>query len=1033
MTYEEIKKRLTEVETALQTIGSSKKTALETSYTGKSISNLNTLKESLQKQLAEKEETMFISTKGGDTKAVQMDRKTAMDLKKDPNITGIDTAKGQSLKELDRLDKNTGVEFDQNETAMIAMETGKALAKALINTGDELARMRVKRIQPMSFDVHVVYKGERNSDDEFSFHIQDNNLHLADFSFDKKLVEVGVAGSGKPIINKDVLTNELMKHFKSLNEELNEINYSTYTEPKHFDICPGAESLRDELIEGGKSPEELGEWTFKHDELFKLEKAVLKSNKADERHVKVANKLRDEIIHLSRDLEIDPGKINYLKGHVKKIEDVANKTNGKGDDVTLMGQDVDETKGAPKGHYFTKSGNLVKGRLTKDARERGARLSDPKDKQRSKVPPVTQYKNEGEGDDHHYIKVPRREYNSALHILDGATDGNFVKMDFVDDDGAGNVIIYFKFSDGYIASGQADAWMYDAVMDLQAHGINLADHSAELDENKKEDEEANQKLFAKLARKALADEENVEEGHGGDDLDVGHQDDEPGMLKSTSYEIATYAAKLYKKLAKYDQVDGEVDFPNWWQSKLILAKDYVSKAYHYLDSEEKQPIIDKLALEHALSEGTELYDRNGIHIKRFAGGPRGLMVQITYGGEYIQIPADEFPILARAMQSVIGDLRDMNLQFPRSKNVGEALDSDLPKGKHSVSKLQKVHGMIVDKMKELNDLRKEKGGDHMYQGGSEPGKHSVMDHLKSLTKKKKQVEDALDKAVANVGRGQQLTEVSEDEVDDAIRDLRDLVDEIEAKGEEAREVVRMYFKNSLSRLDAYGAFNTMYSANRYDVTLGGFVDRLEEEGYEIEDGEVYTNEGDYKSDAQRKAIYAAKAEKEKKNEAIDLVHVYRDGEIFGTGELVKDLGNGKVRVRFDGDSEGTFHSKNVKPVKEAELSKAEKSKLKDMSKSLKKSSKGHAGQAKFLDKITKEAAPGFKHDCASKVVHEVYGVGICIPEKHTLIKEGNKYVVTHYDVLFKEGKKVVEDIPVEELKIVTQKEHWHKGYKKKKK
>ena len=51
-------------------------------------------------------------------------------------------------------------------------------------------------------------------------------------------------------------------------------------------------------------------------------------------------------------------------------------------------------------------------------------------------------------------------------------------------------------------------------------------------------------------------------------------------------------------------------------------------------------------------------------------------------------------------------------------------------------------------------------------------------------------------------------------------------------------------------------------------------------------------------------------------EAIDLVHVYKDGEIFGTGELVKDLGNGKVRVRFDGDSVGTFHSKNVKPVKE---------------------------------------------------------------------------------------------------------------------
>ena len=53
-----------------------------------------------------------------------------------------------------------------------------------------------------------------------------------------------------------------------------------------------------------------------------------------------------------------------------------------------------ETKEAPPGTYFTKSGNLVKGRLTKAAREKGARETDPKDSQRSKVPPVTQ-RNEG--------------------------------------------------------------------------------------------------------------------------------------------------------------------------------------------------------------------------------------------------------------------------------------------------------------------------------------------------------------------------------------------------------------------------------------------------------------------------------------------------------------------------------------------------------------------------------------------------------------------------------------------------------------
>jgi len=49
-----------------------------------------------------------------------------------------------------------------------------------------------------------------------------------------------------------------------------------------------------------------------------------------------------------------------------------------------------ETKEAPAGHYFTASGNLVKGRMSADAKERGARKSDPKDKQRSKVPSVSQ-------------------------------------------------------------------------------------------------------------------------------------------------------------------------------------------------------------------------------------------------------------------------------------------------------------------------------------------------------------------------------------------------------------------------------------------------------------------------------------------------------------------------------------------------------------------------------------------------------------------------------------------------------------------
>jgi hypothetical protein len=79
-----------------------------------------------------------------------------------------------------------------------------------------------------------------------------------------------------------------------------------------------------------------------------------------------------------------PCKKPYLKGKkscaIKEVQDLQE-----------MYKKIKETKSAPKGHYFTKSGNLVKGRMTKDAEERGARKSDPKDKMRSKVPKPTQY------------------------------------------------------------------------------------------------------------------------------------------------------------------------------------------------------------------------------------------------------------------------------------------------------------------------------------------------------------------------------------------------------------------------------------------------------------------------------------------------------------------------------------------------------------------------------------------------------------------------------------------------------------------
>jgi hypothetical protein len=370
-----------------------------------------------------------------------------------------------------------------------------------------------------------------------------------------------------------------------------------------------------------------------------------------------------------------------------------------------------------------------------------------------------------------------------------------------------------------------------------------------------------------------------------EDTDVGHQDDEPGMLKSSAFETAQYAAKLYKKLDKYDQFDGEVDFPHWWQSKLILARDYMSAAFHYLNSEEKQPAIDQLALEsnikeeytkekllaylgqaddamirthddkyliiynpkngnddnasmwnddsvfavdqdgeehevrydqidglqlegmkeqalgfnhikklgdkaashidietrrdsrytfgnrpyqddqlryqiakklgynvdsllEQLKEGTDLYDRNGIQITRFSGGKRGVMVQINYGGKYIHIPAEEFPFLARAMQSVQDDLKDLSRQIPRSKNINERLSGDAR---------------------------------------------------------------------------------------EAIYDLQNILDQAAQLGDEARQIVKQHFPNELSAGDAYDVFNFGSSSNRYDKTLETLISDIERAAEEDEE------------------------------------------------------------------------------------------------------------------------------------------------------------------------------------------------------
>jgi hypothetical protein len=94
-----------------------------------------------------------------------------------------------------------------------------------------------------------------------------------------------------------------------------------------------------------------------------------------------------------------------------------------------------------------------------------------------------------------------------------------------------------------------------------------------------------------------------------EDLDIGHTDNEPHMLKADLYRIGKYAMELYQMVGQFEYGHGEVDFPHWWQSKIVTAKELMVSAKHYLDFETKEPEIDAML---DATEESDTFDNVGV-------------------------------------------------------------------------------------------------------------------------------------------------------------------------------------------------------------------------------------------------------------------------------------------------------------------------------------------------------------------------------------------------------------------------------------
>jgi len=102
----------------------------------------------------------------------------------------------------------------------------------------------------------------------------------------------------------------------------------------------------------------------------------------------------------------------------------------------------------------------------------------------------------------------------------------------------------------------------------------------------------------------LMEDEDLDE-----DLDLGHEDNEPHMLKADLYRIGKYAMELYQMVDRFEEGSEEVDFPHWWQSKIIKSKDMLVSAKHYLDFEINEPQIDAMV---DVAAEEEVIDENAL-------------------------------------------------------------------------------------------------------------------------------------------------------------------------------------------------------------------------------------------------------------------------------------------------------------------------------------------------------------------------------------------------------------------------------------
>lgn len=264
---------------------------------------------------------------------------------------------------------------------------------------------------------------------------------------------------------------------------------------------------------------------------------------------------------------------------------------------------------------------------------------------------------------------------------------------------ASHIDYHHRQSGGHNKSGgDQDRHRYQVAKKL---GYNVEGHSPDLDpdaQKKKNISTSDKKTLGKIADMMKKEKDKNKPTTSESKIKTKGEYDNEGEMAKQQLRIVIDAAEQLMSMLEDDE-----NMPEWVQSKITKAVDYLDIARDYIKSDEKEVAQQEKYLGFAnhvmqkqLNEGTDLFDKDGIMINRYSASRGKLGVQITMTGpgqrgRYIQMTEPQLKTLASALPKI---QRDFKKDLVKEETVVEA----------NMAQIHKDIKKVMDKTKIGYDL-----------------------------------------------------------------------------------------------------------------------------------------------------------------------------------------------------------------------------------------------------------------------------------------------------------------------------------------